>query len=147
MEKSFKTAAPYRIGIMVRSQRYRKSLAGLLVTMPGVDILFEDTPSKNIFEMMSLGLPDMLLVAGSLSGSDSVCLTGADFIRRVRTVWPKLKIVFLVEPSHFVPGAHLGGADLILPIDTTAGELLQSINRLAGREASPPIYNPLVTHL
>jgi len=39
MEKSFKTAAPYRIGIMGRSQRYRKSLAGLLVTMPGVDIL------------------------------------------------------------------------------------------------------------
>jgi hypothetical protein len=36
---------------------------------------------------------------------------------------------------------------LILPIDTTAGELLQSINRLAGRESSPLFYNPLVTHL
>jgi len=147
MEKSLKTVVPYRICLLARSQRYRDSLAGLLATLPGVDILFENALPQNIFEKLNLESPDMLVVAGSLSSSDNARFATADLVRGARTACPGLKIVFLVDPAHFVPGAHLSGVDLILPIDTTAGELLQSIDRLARREDFQQNYNPLIMYL
>lgn len=118
-----------KVLLQVRSRHQREILSALLTSIPGVQIL----PTGHFYMIPSDGaftpVPDILFVEDSHTQSERTGLLNA-----ARARWPRLKTVVIVDSSSPGDKARLREADLVLPIDVTAGELIKSIGRLAVQE-------------
>lgn len=114
---------PTRILLLVRSRQYRDSLAALLSTLEGVelsvDLLKQGDPLSPRPASTPLREPALLL------------LEDCALLEPARRLWPRSRTLLLVErqrpPAGSTDPIH---ADLTLPKDITAGQLLSSIRTL-----------------
>ncbi len=130
--------------LQLKARYYQDSLAALLAALPNVEIFVGE-----ISLIKPLGTTDQMAANILLYESNRLNDEQSAAICKARQTWPGLKIILLVDYSISVSRTRLAGVDLVLPVNTTAGELLQSINRLAGREtASRDIFRldpPILT--
>jgi hypothetical protein len=118
-----------RINILLqmKSRHHQESLSALLTAVPGIQVQRYGDPIP--FTLMALDRyhPDILLLESSITTSAD---TGV--IQSAHRIWPNLKTVLLVDPIHPTQAVQSDMVDVILPVNTTAGDLLHSIKRLAG---------------
>ena len=122
----------------IKSRYYQDSLAALLATLPNVEFFIGEKKLLQPPEPISQSASHILLYERNGSSVDLSTL-----ISGLRQAWPELKIILLVDSTRPVPNKRLPGVDLVLPVNTTAGELLQSINRLAGRTTAVRESHPV----
>lgn len=116
--------------LQLKTRHYRDSLAALLVTLPEVGIFVGENIFRERHEPDDKNTVTILLYESAPRNDENFTT-----IWRMRQAWPKLKIILLVEAAYPLPNSVLKDVDLILPVNATAGELLQSINRLGGRDS------------
>jgi len=124
-----------KILLQVKSRHQRDILSALLTAMPGVKILQANTFNSIFLDETAASIPDILFVEDSTSPSEQTLV-----LNTARARWPELKTVVLVNSTSPGDKSRLDEADLILPIDATAGDLIKSIGRLADKEMNA---NPL----
>jgi hypothetical protein len=114
--------------LQVKTRYYRESLAALLASVPGVRILSGSNDLVQPADHHSRITPEILLFEGNL-----VNLEQAAHLRKIRSVCPQMKIILLISSiTPNSPASQQQDVDLVLPVNATARELIQSVNHLAG---------------
>jgi len=119
-----------RINILLqmKSRRHQESLSALLTAVPGIQVQKYGVPIPFTITALDRIQPDILLLE---CGTGLSVDTGV--IQSARQIWPDLKTVLLVDPIQSVQPAQADIVDVVLPVNTTAGDLLHSIQLLAGK--------------
>jgi len=120
-----------KVLLVIKTRRYRDSLVALLATMPGLEIRLGSEAHYPGFDSSSLLGPDLLLYECDPNNRAQLAALDA-----AHMIWPKMKIILFVDAPKTGPLNHLYGIDLVLPVETTVGDLFQSISRLLGRKIS-----------
>jgi hypothetical protein len=121
--------------LQVKTRYYRDSLAALLATVPGMIIYIGENYLIQPSDKSGKAIPDILLLEDSLPNMEQAVL-----LHNARQACPRMKIVLLVSSITSGLLAYPVDVDLILPVNTTARELIQSINRLVSCDSGLPDF-------
>jgi hypothetical protein len=129
--KVFLMKTDVKVLLLVQTRRYRDSLAALLASIPGLEILLGGSVLPTALDTTSSLAPNVLLYEDNPANLEQFAA-----LETAHLTWPKMKIVLLVDSPKSGLTNRFSGVDLVLPVDTTVGELFQSISRLVGRQPS-----------
>ena len=115
---------------------FRQSLAELLNDQPDVSVVGEASDGQQVIELTGTKMPDVVIVDLRMP-----VLSGVDIARRVRSLFPAVKVLILsaFDDDQQVISAFRAGADGYMLKSATASESIEAIRRVvAGDLALDP---------
>jgi len=114
-----------KIFLLVRSKYTRDSLAALMATLPEAELSFNDNELQNTLQSLSSIKTDVIIIEGSPLQPEM-----SSFLHEIKLLQPKTRTMLLVEPLAWNKIGKISGADLVLPMNVTAGEMLMGIRAM-----------------
>jgi len=108
-------------------QMFRDGVKSVLNDEENIDIIGEVGASEDLFELLKLQKPDLIITDISLPG-----ISGIEIAKYISENYPEIKILILSMHSNeeFITKALSVGANGYLPKDTSMNELLDAINTI-----------------
>jgi len=106
---------------------FRDGVKSVLNDEENIDIIGEVGASEDLFELLKLQKPDLIITDISLPG-----ISGIEIAKYISENYPEIKILILSMHSNeeFITKALSVGANGYLPKDTSMNELLDAINTI-----------------
>jgi DNA-binding NarL/FixJ family response regulator len=110
----------------------RDALQSLVGVMPGLDNLVTADTGLLALNVMSQVLPTLVLVGNGLPDAEI-----EELLRQVKARWPETGCLVLTDSAQGRRQALAAGADGVLPVGSSAGQLFSAINQILQDSPEP----------
>ena len=111
-----------RVLIVDDRTQAREGLKALLTTVPPVQVIGEAADGQEAMRLVEEQRPDVVLMDARMPGMDGLQAT-----RRIKDLWPEIRVVVLTIHATYRQEALTAGADAFLVKGCPAGDLLAAI--------------------
>jgi len=111
-----------RVLIVDDRNQTREGLKALLATVPPVQVIGEAADGREAMDLVAEQRPDVVLMDARMPVMD-----GLEATRRIKDLWPEIRVVVLTIHAAYRQEALAAGADAFLVKGCPEGELLAAI--------------------
>lgn len=111
--------------LVAKPGQLRDALQSLVSVMPGLDNLVAADTGLLALNVMRKVQPTLVLVGSGLPDAEV-----GELLRQIKAKWPEIGCLVLTDSAQERRQALAAGADGVLPVGSSAGQLFSAINKI-----------------